>query len=356
MQNWSGRARERSVRRLARRGSAYAVVAALALSSVLVAACGGGGSSNSSSSNSTSSGSSGGTTTVTYGSIPFAGDAVIYLAQRKGYFKDVGLNVKIEKASAINTVVPSVAGGTYNFGLQSGGGVATAVSHNIPVSIIANCYFHDNEQQLMAKTGGPIKSLADLKGQKVALGALNNNYEAGLFYLLQKAGVDPKSVKFLTMDTSQIAGAVENGTVAAGQINEPFITSAGNKLTEVADPLKVFGKNAANAYVITNTKWADSHKDVVKKFLQAYNKAQALAASDRSAVASTIESYTDIDPKLIGKMNMPGFGPDLHGASQQQQMNFMYKDGFLDKQLKLNQVFYQGLDIQGLASAAASGS
>lgn len=292
---------------------------------------------------------------MTYGSIPFAGDAVVYLAQRKGFFKDAGLDVKIEKASAINTVVPSVVGGTYNFGLQSGGGVATAVSHNIPVSMIANNYFHNHEQQLMVKTGGPIKSLADLKGQKVALGALNNNYQAGLFYLLRNAGVDPKSVKFIAMDTSQIAGAVENGTAAAGQVNEPFITSAGNKLTQLADPLRVFGAHAANAYVITNTHWADSHKDVVRRFLQAYNRAQALAAKDRDAVNATIESYTDISAELIGKMNMPGFGPDLHAKSQLQQMQFMSKDGFLDKSLSLNQVFYQGLDVEGLASAAKSG-
>lgn len=289
--------------------------------------------------------------TVTYGHVPFAGDAVIVLAKQQGFFKKVGLDVNIENAASINGIVPAVVGGTYQFGLQSGGGTAVAISQGIPVAIVANAYFHRAEQMLMVKTGGPIKGIQDLKGKTVDLGALNNNYQAGLFYLLEGAGVKPSQVKFETTNTSQIATLVEKGQVAAGQINEPFITAAGDKLTPLMDPLQVFGMNAANAYVIVNPHWADSHKSTVRKFLTAYNAAQRFAADpkNRAIVAKTIASYTNIDLSIIKKMNMPGFGPDLHMESQLEQQQFMYRYHFLKKPVTLKQIFYQGLNIEALA-------
>lgn len=336
-----------------RRAACVWVLAAMGVA--LLAACGGSTTTSTSSSATASSASSGcapgqSPTTVTYGFIAFAGDAAVQVAQQQDYFRDACLTVNIQTSSSINNVVPGVVGGTYDFGLQSGGGVAVAVSRGIPVAIVANDYFHQHEQELMVKTGGPIHTLKDLVGQTVALGALNNNYEAGLFSLLQQAGVSPSSVKFASVATNQIASEVESGQVAAGQINEPFITEAGSMLTTLVDPLQVFGTPAANAYVIVDTNWADANKDTLKRFLQAYNRAQKYCASNPNLVASVVSSYTGISSDITSKMNLPGWGTALNEQSQQQQMDLMYQYGFLTKKLTDSQVFYQGVDIQQYAS------
>lgn len=352
-----------------------AMVAALAAGSLVLAACSNGGS-NSSSSQTTggttpSSAASGGTTpsesgapsgggatfepaTVTWGQVPIAGAAIVQIADNLGYFKDVNLTVKIENASTINNVVPGVVSGTYNFGFQSGGATAAAVAQGLPVAIVAQSYFHDKEQELMVKTGGPIKTIKDLKGKTVALGSLNNNYQAGFIKILQDNGLSQSDVKMIRMPTNQIADAVESGQAAAGQINEPFIASNKDKLTALVDPLEQFGDNAANAYIIVNTKWADEHKDLVTRFVTAVNKAQVVAASDRSVVEKAVAQMTSIDPALIKTMNMPGFGPDLKLASEDQQQKLMFQLGFLKKNVSADDCVYKGVDVVALSKQAGS--
>lgn len=291
--------------------------------------------------------------TVTFGTVPIAGSAVVAVAQAAGYFKDVNLTVNIEHASAINNVVPGVVGGTYNFGFQSGGGTAAAVAQGLPVGIITQSYFHVKEQEMMVKTGGPIKTLKDLKGKTIALGALNNNYEAGLIKDLEGVGLKKSDVTIITMPTNQIADAIISGRVAVGQINEPFIAENGDKLTTLFDPLEQFGTPAANAYFIVNTKWADDHKDLVTRFAQAINRAQVRAATDRAFTEKVITDFSGIKSDLVSKMNMPGFGPQLLLDSETQQQHLMFELGFLKKDLTAQDLLYKGIDVVALSEQAA---
>ena len=291
--------------------------------------------------------------TVSFGTVPIAGTSVVAIAQAAGYFKDVNLTVNIEHASAINNIVPGVVGGTYNFGFQSGGGTAAAVAQGLPVGIVSQAYFHIKEQLMMVKTGGSIKTLKDLKGKTIALGALNNNYEAGLIKDLEAAGLSKSDVTITTMPTNQIADAVLSGRVAAGQINEPFIAENGDKLTALFDPLAQFGSPAANAYFIVNTKWADEHKDIVTRFVQAVNRGAVRAATDRPFAEKVITEVTGIKPDLISKMNMPGFGPQLLLDSETQQQHLMFQLGFLKKDVTAQDCLYKGIDVVAMSEQAA---
>ena len=353
-----------------------AVLAALAAASLALTACS--SSSNKSSSSNTTGGSTpstGGSSapsesgapsgapgsaaatyapaTVSFGTVPIAGNSVVAIAEAAGYFKDVNLTVNIEKASAINNIVPGVVGGTYNFGFQSGGGTAAAVAQGLPVGFVAQAYFHVKEQLMMVKTGGPIKTVKDLKGKTIALGALNNNYEAGLLKDLEGAGLSKSDVTIITMPTNQIADAILSGRVAAGQINEPFIAENGDKLTALFDPLAQFGSPAANAYIIVNTKWADDHKDIVTRFVQAVNRGAVRAATDRPFAEKVIADVTGIKPDLISKMNMPGFGPQLLLDSETQQQHLMFQLGFLKKDLTAQDCLYKGVDVVAMSEQAA---
>lgn len=347
--------------RLRRRVSAAAALAG----GLLLAACSSSGSSSSTDAKSSPAASlaaagsgscptqaTGPLTTVTYGTVPIAGTAPVYAGITAGYFKGVGLDVKIEAASALGNIVPGVVGGTYEFGFNSLGSVAAAVASNLPVTIVGQMYFHDKEQEVMVKTGSSIKTIADLKGKTIALGSLNNNYEAGVIELLEQNGLKQSDVKFTTLPTDQIATAIEDGQVDAGQINEPYIASNPGKLTTLLDGLSPFGAGAANVYAITNSTWASAHKDLVTKFIQALACSETLAAKDRSAVDTAVESYTTISPALEAKVDMPGFGIDLKPDSFNQQTKLMAQLGFLKKDVTSAEAFYNGVDIDAIAKAA----
>ena len=74
-------------------------------------------------------------------------------------------------------------------GFINPGGIAQAAQANLPIEVIAPLYFARTDQGIYAKAGGPIKTIADLKGQTVALGSLKSNSQAAVEYLKELSAV-----------------------------------------------------------------------------------------------------------------------------------------------------------------------
>src|SRR5262245_8290359 len=102
----------RSITRVtATRRTALAVFA-LALS-LAASACG------DSSPSTTTPTASGGVTTVKVGVIPIIDVAPIYLGVSKGFFKDAGLDLKLETAQGGAAIVPGIVSGQFQFGFSN---------------------------------------------------------------------------------------------------------------------------------------------------------------------------------------------------------------------------------------------
>src|SRR4051812_17431691 len=96
----------RSVTWRLRAGAALALVLPLTLS-----ACGGGDDDQATDSS--------GTAKVTVGVIPIVDVAPIYLGIKQGFFKDEGLQLKLETAQGGAAIVPGVVSGQYQFGFSN---------------------------------------------------------------------------------------------------------------------------------------------------------------------------------------------------------------------------------------------
>jgi NitT/TauT family transport system substrate-binding protein len=289
----------------------------------------------------TSEGGGGATDNVVFGTVPIAGTAVVHVADQAGYFEEAGVDVEIANAAQFEDIVPNVVNGTYTFGTISVGTVASAINQNLPIQIVANTYHFNGEQQLMVSADSDIQALEDLRGATVGLGGLNNNFHAGVVAQLEEAGVSRDEVEFTLIPPPEIPGALNNGTIDAGQINEPFITSEGDAFRSIVpEPFAPFGENACNNYVIVNAQWAQDNPELLGRFLEAYNRGAELAASDTDAVVEAVASYTEIEPEVLEQMNMPGFGPDLKKDSFEATVQGMLELGFLEEEVTVEQAFY----------------
>lgn len=307
---------------------------------ILLAACssaeseGGGGASE-------GGAAAGGSDQVVFGTVPIAGTAAVHVAQQAGFFDDAGIDVEIANAAQFEDIVPNVVNGTYTFGTISVGTVASAINENLPIQIVANTYHFNGEQQLMVSADSDIESLEDLRGTTVGLGGLNNNFQAGIVAQLEEAGVSRDEVEFTLIPPPEIPGALSNGTIDAGQINEPFITSEGDAFRSIIpEPFAPFGENACNNYVIVNSQWAQDNPELLERFVAAYNQGADLAASDTDAVVEAVSGYTEIEPEVLEQMNMPGFGSDLKKDSFEATVQGMVELGFLDEEVTVEEAFY----------------
>ena len=80
-----------------------------------------------------------------------------------------------------------------------------------------------NAEQLVARNGSGVNSLADLKGKKVATPFVSTAHYQ-LLVALTDAGVNPKEVQILNMRPPEIAAAWERGDIDATFIWDPVLS------------------------------------------------------------------------------------------------------------------------------------
>jgi NitT/TauT family transport system substrate-binding protein len=278
---------------------------------------------------------------INFATVPIAGTAAVYVGNTAGYFKNANIDISIVNATSFANIVPLVVNGSNQFGTVSLATAAAAIIQGLPIKIVANTYFFNGEQQLMSLTSGKVKTVSDLSGKTIGLGALNNNFQAGIITQMKTAKVDLSTVKFVLLPAGNLAAALRAGTVDAAQINEPDIAGAGDTFTAImSQPFQPFGLHAANNYVIVNTIWAAKNKKLVDRFVSAYNLGADRAASDLEAVVAAVSSYSTIPAETLREMNMPGFGSALQKGSYTQTISKMFALGYLSRNVSWKEAFY----------------
>jgi ABC-type nitrate/sulfonate/bicarbonate transport system substrate-binding protein len=334
--------------RVSRRRALVSGVGAAALA-LVVGAC-----SSSGSSGSTSSGSSSGTTsksgkltdvTLVIPSLS-ANQALGFIAQNGGYFKQNGLNVKIVNSGAGATAVAAVTGGSGQFVISGGSDILSAASKGQKLVYIARGLGGGQATQLVLtpaaakKTGltdssTPAQKAKALDGLTIASASAASSWtvQATKAAATQNATIKWTYVQPADMDAAMKAGHID-GIVAA----PPFTTQPVYAKTGVMwlnGPEHTFpGGYDVDAYgdpmVATTQSEIDSHPAVVKAFLKSILQAGQLAQSNPTKAASitkaaTFPSMPTAEWNLVWASTQPLLKPDLTQAD----VNTIVKlDGF----------------------------
>ena len=120
-----------------------------------------------------------------------------------------------------------------------------------------------NAEQLVARNGSGVNSLADLKGKKVATPFVSTAHYQ-LLAALTDAKVNPKEVQILNMRPPEIAAAWERGDIDATFIWDPVLTKVkGNgKVIISSGDIAKKGKPTFDA-IMVNKAWAEKNQDFV---------------------------------------------------------------------------------------------
>ena len=85
-----------------------------------------------------------------------------------------------------------------------------------PVPMRALAQIYDNYTQVVAKAGSGIKSIEDLKGKRVSVGAPNSGTEIIADRIFEAAGIDPKSgIKRQGLGVEESVQAMKDGSIDA---------------------------------------------------------------------------------------------------------------------------------------------
>jgi NitT/TauT family transport system substrate-binding protein len=189
-------------------------------------------------------------------------------AEALGLFKEANLSVKTIVFQGAGALLPQVAGKRVTFGYPTS------------EPVIAS-YFSGKEFAVLADS--PIRTLADLKGKQIGVGALTWGTIPGGRAALRIAGLEPgKNVEYVAVGALG-AGfqALRTHRVDALNFNsswDDMLEFSGTRIRRIAYPA-VFQETAGNGF-IAHVDTLRDQPDLVRRFGRAYTQAQIVCEAN----------------------------------------------------------------------------
>ncbi|MDQ1375239.1 MAG: NitT/TauT family transport system substrate-binding protein [Actinomycetota bacterium] len=145
------------------------------------------------------------------------------VADEKGFFAKAGLKVDLTWFEGYLDSLNALAGGKLDANTQTlNDTISSVAGGSEQVIVLVNDNSTGNDQIIV---GPDVKTIADLKGKKVA--AEQGTVDHYLLLLgLQKAGLTPSDVSFQPLETGAAAAAFASGRLDGVGVFAPFTTSA----------------------------------------------------------------------------------------------------------------------------------
>jgi NitT/TauT family transport system substrate-binding protein len=169
---------------------------------------------------------------VSIGIVSSLTDLTFYIAEQKGYFAEEGIVPDYIKFTSGTQMVAPLATGELN--VASGSITAAlfnAATRGIPIKIVADKGSMKpgyGFMPLMVRKdlvqSGRVKTIADLRGMKVASSAKGGQADVALQRALQKVGLAFSDVDAVYMGHTELVAALQNGAIDAALATEPDAT------------------------------------------------------------------------------------------------------------------------------------
>lgn len=176
--------------------------------------------------------------------------------------------------------------GAIDFGTVGEAPPIFAQAAGAPIVYVANQPPAPSAEAIVVPKGSPLKSVADLKGRKVALNK-GSNVHYLLVKALEKAGVKYADVNVVFLPPADARAAFEKGAVDAWVIWDPFLAAAELQIGArvLADGS---GLVANHQFYLASRDYADRKPQIVQAIVEELAKLDAWAAKNAKEVAQLL--------------------------------------------------------------------
>ena len=224
---------------------------------------------------------------LTVAVVPAVDSAGFFVALDQGLFKAQGLTVNFTPVTSSEDVIASQVQGTYDI---TGGNYVSYIQaqqeRKANLDIFAEgSLMEPGTQGIYTLPDSPVRSLADLRGQTVAINAPNNVLFLLTASVLAEHGISPQSVHFASIPFQEMQDELSSDAVSAAVMPEPF--ASGAEKAQGGVPLADLDQGATTSfpvegYVVTK-QWAARYPHTLAAFYTALEQGQRLADVSRAA-------------------------------------------------------------------------
>ena len=278
-------------------------------------------------------------------------DAGIFIADKKGFFREEGLVATLVPFnSAAQMIAPLGAGQLDVGGGTVAAGLYNAIARGINVKVVADKASiepgHEYSTLVVRKDladNGTYKRLKDLKGLKIATAAQGAGSESALNEALKKGGLAYGDVDVVYMGFPQELSALANRAIDAGVMNEPTLSQVLHRGLAVRASPDVIYPGQQTAVLLYADDFSTGRKAIAQKFMVAYLRALRfyndalqdgrLAGPRGDEIAAILTEYTAIkDPAVYRDMTPFAADADgrLHLAALRNDFTFFASRGLID--------------------------
>ncbi|GAA3852711.1 ABC transporter substrate-binding protein [Saccharothrix violaceirubra] len=288
-------------------------------------------------------------TKIKLGLIPVVDVASVHVAIKKGYFQEEGLEIEPVKVQGGAFAIPSLLKGELDITFGNWVSFFAAESKGAARDVDGLKLINDGYQAkpdmflIVAKADSPIKAPKDLVGKTIAINTFKNIAELTAKATLEANDVDPSKVNFKELPFGDMEAAVQNGSVDAAFMVEPFISKAQRSIGAVTvldaasgptDSIPVAGYG-------TTGKFAKENPNTIAAFQRAMAKGQRDAA-DRLTVEPLLVEYVKVDKETASLVHFGEFPVTLDPTRLQRVANLMRTYGLLDKDFDVKPMLLPG--------------
>jgi len=200
-----------------------------------------------------------------------------------------------------------------------------------PLAYVAATPPRPASEAVLLPQGSPIRSVADLKGKKVAYNK-GSNVQYFLVKLLQKHGLRYEDVQSVFLPPADARAAFEKGAVDAWVIWDPFLAAAEVSLGAriLADATGVVNNRG---YFFSSLGYARQNPDVIRVLIEELDRLDQWANANRHALAGELSTLWGLPRPAVDKAvarSVYGTGAITKAILQEQQA---IADTFFDLKL-----------------------
>ena len=195
----------------------------------------------------------------------------LFVAQSQGLFEAQGVQCNITHTGSSTVQMQGLREGRFDVGCQLPDHVVRAGLNGTPLCVLA-AQSHAPDVALVASS--IIRSLAELKGHRIAVDGARSGYALLLVQLLSSMGLSSNDYQLVEVgDSQQRVQAMRSGEFMASFINPPLDKALVNDgFVRLTTTRQAF-PNYPGPVVAARREWADAHPELAKGFQSAWTAA-----------------------------------------------------------------------------------